>query len=151
MRFLKGLWLAVAFMLGVQATNVALAADSVSTTTIRNAGGSFGGRYTFLFGNSSDGTGETAVTKVTAGGLSGSPNRLKITRIRWATNGLNVLVYFDGTADSLAMVLTGNGELDGIAIQDPWVAGHTGNLVFSTGGASAGDGYTIYIEATAVQ
>lgn len=134
--------------------SIAKAADTVSTTTVRNAGGSFGGTYASVFSNASDGTGETLVTKITASGLSGAPTRLKITKIKWATSGLNVVVLFDGTSKSTGTILSGNGELsekDGFVLQDPWVAGHNGNILFSTLGHTAGDGYTIYLETKAVQ
>lgn len=134
--------------------SIAKAADIVSTTTVRNAGGTFGGTYQFLFSDASDGTGENAVTKVTASGLAGAPTRLKITHIKWSTYGMNVLILFDGTSKSTGTILSGNGELssaDGFVLQDPWVTGHNGNILFSTQGHTTGDGYTIFLEAKPVQ
>lgn len=147
-RFLLGVVLVSAF------GSIAKAADLVSTTTIRNAGGTFGGTYSSVFSNASDGTGEALVTKITASGLAGTPTRLKITKLKWATYGMNVLVLFDGTAKSTATILSGNGELsekDGFVLQDPWVTGHNGNILFSTQGHTTGDGYNIYMETKAVQ
>lgn len=146
-RFLLGL-----LIVGAYGT-VAKAADTVSTTTIRNTGGTWGGRYASILSGASDGTGESMVTKITASGLSGAPTRLKIVDLKWSTYGLNVLIAFDGTSKSTATILSGNGHLSEKElgpIMDPWVAGHTGNILLSTLGATAGDGYTVQIELAPV-
>lgn len=127
------------------------AADSISSTTVRNVGGSFGGGYDFIFGNTSDGTGENAASKLNAATLNGSPTRLKITEIQWACTGMNVGVLFDATTDSTATILSGQGWLKDLSLIDPWASGHTGNILFTTVGASAGDGYTIRIKAAPAQ
>lgn len=146
-RFLLGLLLIGA------AVNVSHAADTVVTKVIRNAGGVFGGSYQFLFGNASDGTGESAVVKVSTASLNGTPTRLKITRMRWSCDGMQVQVLFQASSSDRVAILSGNGEFseakDGPII-DPQSAGHTGNILFTTSGASAGDGYTVFLEVQPV-
>lgn len=140
----------VACLLAISTARVR-AADQISSTTVRNAGGSFGGGYEFVFGNTSDGTGEAAAAKFTANTLSGGPTRLKITEIQWTCTGMNVGIVFDATTDSTATILSGQGWLKDISWIDPWTTGHTGNILFNTVGASAGDGYNIRIKAAPVQ
>lgn len=147
MRLIKTLLLAAALLWPAQG----FAADAVVTKTVQNAGGTWGGNYSWLFGNASDGTGEAAVAKVTAAGLNGAPTKLKITKMRWAVQGMAVSVLFDATTDDRVAILTGEGQWDadkdGGPITDPWSTGHTGNILFTTTGASLGDGYTIMIQA----
>jgi len=136
----------------------ATAADTVATATLRNTSGPFGGSYAFLFGNSSDGTGESAVVKVSTAALSGTPTQLRITRLKWAVHGMNVSVLFDADADDRVAILTGNGELnednDG-PIKDPRSTGATGNVLFTSqvvaSTATVRPGYTIYMELKKVQ
>lgn len=142
-----------ALLVGATA-GVSRAADTVVSKTIRNSGGSWGGSYQFLFGNASDGTGEAAVVKVSTASLSGTPTKLKITRMRWSCDGMQVSVLFQASSSDRVAILSGNGEFneekDGPII-DPQSSGHTGNILFTTHGASVGDGYTIYLEAKPVQ
>ena len=129
---------------------VARAADTVSSTTIRNSGGAWGGNYAFLFGNASDGTGESAVVKVSTTALQGTPSRLQITKLKWAVRGMSVSVLYDATTDDRVAILTGNGELseEELPLKDPRSAGATGNVLFTTHLSSdtARAGYTIYME-----
>ena len=131
----------------------AQAADSVTTKTLRNTGGTFGSNYAFIFSNASDGTGESAVVKVSTAALQGTPTKLKITKLKWSTQGMGVTLLFDANTDDKAISLFGDGEYDadkqGGPLVDPQSTGHTGNILFTTVGHSAGDGYTIYLEAKA--
>lgn len=145
MRFLKRLFVSLALLGGFALT--AAAADSISSMTVTNAGGTFGGHYDLIYANSSDGTGELNVTKFDAPNLSGAPTRLKITEIQWSCSGMNVGIAFDGTSKSTATILSGQGWLKDLSAIDPWVSGHTGKIMFTTIGASAGDGYVIRIKA----
>ena len=133
----------------------ASAADTVVSKKIQDNGGSWGGSYAFLFGNASDGTGEAAVVKVSTSTLSGTPTEMKITKMVWSVQGMAVSVLFDATTDDRVAILTGDGvwdaEKDGGPIKDPASSGHTGNVLFTTHGHSAGDGYTIYMELKKVQ
>jgi hypothetical protein len=148
MKILKRITLVLLLLGAVGAA--AGAADTVSTMTVRNAGGSWGGAYSFVFGNASDGTGEAAVSKVTLSGLQGAPTRVKIVKLKWHVVGMSVAILFDHTTDDRVLILNGDGEIsekDGDApIADPASVGGTGNVLFTTIGHSAGDGYTISME-----
>lgn len=130
-------------------TGAAQAVDTVVTKVIRNTNG----HYSFLFGNASDGTGEAAVIKVSTASLTGLPTRLQITKIKWAIQGMAVAILYDASTDDRVAILTGDGQIDegnDGPIIDPQSSGHTGNVLFTTYGASSGDGYTIYMELKAV-
>jgi hypothetical protein len=146
-RFLLGLFFVAA------AASLSNAADTVTSKTLRNTGGAWGSNYAFLFGNGSDGTGESAVVKVSTTTLQGTPTKLKITKMKWNVYGMAVAVLFDASTDDRVAILSGDGEYDadkqGGPIIDPQSSGHTGNILFTTIGHSAGDGYTIYLEAKA--
>jgi hypothetical protein len=141
----------VALFLVCAAVGYAQAADTVTTKILRNAGGTWGGNYAFLFTGTSDGTGETAVVKVSTAALQGSPTKLKITKLQWNVQGEGVAVLFDATTDDRTIILAGDGfydaEKQGGPLIDPQSTGHTGNILFTTIGASLGDTYTVYLEA----
>jgi hypothetical protein len=142
---LKRFILALTFI--VAAAAGARAADTVSSTTIRNTNGN----YAFLFGNASDGTGESAVVKVTAAELSGTPTKFMITKLKWATIGMAVSVLFDASTDDRVAILTGTGSLDELSngpLKDPQSSGHTGNVLFTThlSTSTVKGSYTIYME-----
>jgi hypothetical protein len=143
----------VAGFLAFAAVGSAQAADTVTSKILRNAGGSWGSSYAFLFTGTSDGTGETAVVKVSTAALQNTPTKLKITKIKWNVQGEGIAVLFDATTDDRVMVLAGDGEYDaekqGGPLIDPQSSGHTGNILFTTIGASLGDSYTVYLEAKA--
>jgi|SRR6267142_1157559 len=120
-------------------------ADAVIAKTLRNTPDI----AAFLFGNASDGTGESSVQKVDISALVMAATKVTITKLRWACEGLQVKILFDHTTDDLAAILAGHGSLndvDDCPIQDPGSAGDTGDILFTTAGQSAGDGYTIYME-----
>jgi hypothetical protein len=101
------------------------------------------------FTNDSDGTGESKVLKIDASALEfTSP---KITRIWYSTHGLAIRLYFDATADVVALVL-GKDEAgyfdfrDFGGIPNNSGSGSTGDILLSTSGAVSGEGYTIIIE-----
>ncbi len=144
-RFILCLALVAAAVAGAHAV------DTVSTTTIRNTNG----RYAFLFGNASDGTGESAVVKVSTASLAGTPTNLMITKLKWSTIGMSVSILFDASTDDRVAILTGNGELDELSngpIKDPQSSGHTGNVLFTTNLATSTvkGSYTIYMELKSV-
>ena len=84
-------------------------ADAVATQTILD-----GPKYAVLkFTNISDGTGESAVTKVDVSGLSTSANGstctgVTIQKIWWQCAGMRVNILFDATSDVLVIQLGEN-------------------------------------------
>lgn len=124
-------------------------ADAVLAKKLRDAQG----RYAFLFGSASDGTGESAVQKVDISTLSGTPTKVQITRLLWSCEGMQVKILFDHDTDDLVAILAGRGDMgeeEEEPIVDPGSAGGTGDILFTTAGMSAGDGYTVYMECEKV-
>jgi hypothetical protein len=131
--------------------------DTVTTQTLLD-----GERLIVMkFTNVSDGTGESGVNKIVVANLN--PNAfgiactdLKINKIWSTTTGMAVNLLWDATADVLAWTLPQDtnyymcfGEHLG-GIPNNAGAGKTGNLAFSTIGASAGDSYSIIVECIKV-
>jgi len=127
-------------------------ADAVATQTI------FDGERMAIqkFTNISDGTGENKVLKVDVSALL--PNNLgiacnavTITKIHASTHGLEVLMYWDATTDVLIQTIPQNSsytldfEKFG-GLTNNAGTGKTGDILFSTSDASAGDEYTITLE-----
>ncbi len=120
-------------------------ADAVVAKILRNTPDT----ASFLFGNASDGTGESAVTKVDISSLVMAASQVQITKLKWACDGMQVKVLFDAATDDLVAILAGHGELDDSRdspISDPRSATPVGDILFTTAGHSSGDGYTIYME-----
>lgn len=123
--------------------------DAIVAKTLRDANG----KYAFLFGNASDGTGESGVKKIDISTLTGAPTKIKINKMKWSCDGMQVKILFDHTTDDTVAILSGRGELDAAceaSIIDPGSAGDTGDVLFTTAGHTAGDGYTIYMECEKV-
>jgi hypothetical protein len=127
-------------------------ADAVSTQTLLD-----GERLVIQkFTNISDGTGETGVVKVDVSTLS--PDHLghactgvKINKIWATTHGMEVRVLFDATTDTFAWLVTQNtnylmdfSSFGGISNNAG--TGITGDILFTTADAGAGDMYTIVLE-----
>jgi len=127
-------------------------ADTVSSQTILDGERLFIGKFTCI----SDGTGETGVIKINVSALNPNAfgfacNGIKINKIWSANHGLNVRILFDATADTFAWVIPQNSNylMDFSSfggIPSNAGAGVTGNVLFTTTDASAGDSYTIVIE-----
>lgn len=124
-------------------------ADTVDTKVIRNDHG----RYVVRLLNQSDGTGESAVTKVDVSTLTatngGTPTYTTINRIEYSVFGMNhVTLFWDANTDDEIAVLSGQGVLeftpDG-GLTDPKSAGTTGDIKLTTDGATASGGYDITI------
>lgn len=107
------------------------------------------------FNNVSDGTGETAVLKVDVSALGvnyvgQACTGVTIRRIHAALNGMSVNVLWDATADVSAIVLAPGIytlDLDGNAhLWNNAGDGKTGDINFTTVGASSGDTYSIILE-----
>jgi hypothetical protein len=128
-------------------------ADAVTSQTIQD-----GERKAVLkFTNVSDGTGESAVTKVDVSALEKSHlgqscTLVTINKIWWQCTGLQVQILFDATADVLAIGLSedSNGfhdysDFSGIP-NNAAEANRTGDLNFTTVGAGSGDTYMVVLE-----
>jgi len=127
-------------------------ADAVATQIL------FDGERTAImkFTNISDGTGESKVTKVDVSALSPSSfskacDGVTITKIHALTHGMEVDMYWDATTDVFILSVPQNTmySMDLTQFGGLWNdagAGKTGDVLFSTRDATAGDNYTIILE-----
>ena len=126
-------------------------ADTVASQTIDDGPKSADIKLT----NISDGTGESAVTKVDVSGLASSANGVACTgatiqKIWWQCTGMKVSILFDATSDVLAIQLGENqsGYHDYTSfggLTNNAGSGKTGDIKFTTVGHSSGDTYTIIL------
>ena len=127
-------------------------ADAVTSQTLID-----GERLAIMkFTNISDGTGETAVTKVNVANLapsaSGRPcTGVVVNKITSVCHGLEVRMLWDATTDVPFFLSTINtnylndfSNFGGITNNSG--AGKNGNIVFSTADTTAGDTYTVVLE-----
>ena len=127
-------------------------ADAVTSQTILDGERLFIAKFT----NISDGTGETAVTKIDVTTLARNSfnlacNGVKINRIWASTHGMEVRILWDATTDQFAWMIpqntTYNMNFDSFGgIPNNAGAGSNGNLLFTTVDTSSGDMYTIVLE-----
>jgi hypothetical protein len=103
------------------------------------------------FTNVSDGTGESAVTKVDVSALQNAPIGVVIERIHFTSNGMQVNILWDADADVLAFSVAQDqtftldfNPFGGLTNNAG--AGVTGDIKFTTVGAASGDSYTIILE-----
>lgn len=128
-------------------------ADAVATQVILD-----GERlYIAKFTNISDGTGETGALKIDVSTLNPSSfqkacNGVAINKIWVQTLGMGVDILWDATTDVLCESVPADvlykmcyDEFGGLPNNAG--TGKTGDVLFSTVGAAAGDRYTIIIEA----
>ena len=106
--------------------------------------------------NISDGTGESAVTKVDVSALEAdsrtglSCTDVNIERIWWQCIGMKVRILFDADTDVMAIELgenqSGNHDYSifGGLVNNAGT-GKTGDVKFTTVGASSGDTYTVIL------
>lgn len=107
------------------------------------------------FNNVSDGTGETAVLKVDVSALAANNvgkecSGVSIRKITAMLHGMSVNVLWDASTDVSAVVLapgmyTLNFD-DTAILGNNSNAGKTGDILFTTVGATAGDTYSIILE-----
>ena len=128
-------------------------ADAVTSQTILDGERLFIGKFT----NISDGTGEAAVVKIDVSALNPNAsglacNGVKINKIWAQTQGMAVDVLWDATTDLICETIPENqfylmdySSFGGFPNNAG--AGKTGDVLFTTVGAAAGDRYTITIEA----
>ena len=128
-------------------------ADAVATQTIQD-----GPRIAvFRFTNVSDGTGESAVTKIDGSALTSDPmsgaacSSVVIQKIYYSTIGMGVKIFFDASTDVLGWQLNADfsdtldfSEFTGIP--DTKASGTTGDVKFTTVGHSDGDVYNIVMQ-----
>ena len=109
------------------------------------------------FTNISDGTGESAVIKVDVSALTpyqGTPcTSVNLIRLDAMTVGMGVDILWDATTDVLSYTIgadqfiTFDFERFG-GLNNNAGAGKTGDVLFTTIGATAGDRYTVVLEMT---
>ena len=128
-------------------------ADAVTSQTILDGERLFIGKFT----NISDGTGETGVIKIDVSALNPNSFSLACTSVKinkiWAqTQGMSVDILWDATTDLICETIPENqfyfmdySSFGGFPNNAG--AGKTGDVLFSTIGATAGDRYTNTIEA----
>ena len=105
------------------------------------------------FTNVSDGTGETAVTKVDVTTLSPDSRGLacdgvSLEHIDVSINGMSVNILWDATVDVPAFIAAPgvySFKFEKIQLPNNSGAGKTGNILFTTIGAGAGKTYTIVL------
>lgn len=121
-------------------------ADAVTSQTIVNEAQ----RAVMKFTNASDGTGESAVTKVDVSALNVG-GEVRIRGVWFHTVGMGVDIFWDATADVLAFSLgaDASGYLDfskfGGLVNNAG-AGKTGDINFSTVGEANGEAYLIVLD-----
>lgn len=127
-------------------------ADAVASQTLLD-----GERTAIMkFTNISDGTGENKVLKVDVSTLASSASGnacdgVTITKIYASTHGLEVQIYWDATTDVMTWMVPQNSQYTWDWTQFGGLtnnagAGKTGDVLFSTADASAGDMYSIVLE-----
>ena len=127
-------------------------ADTVTSQTIQD-----GERKAVLkFTNISDGSGESAVTKIDVSALAknsagSSFTEVAISKIWWQCVGMGVELLNDATTDTLIIALSpdSNGMHDYSSfsgIPNDAGSGKTGDVKFTTIGASNTDTYTVIVE-----
>jgi len=127
-------------------------ADSVTSQTLLD-----GERLAIMkFTSISDGTGETAVTKVNVSTLTASNSGkactgVTVTKITSVCHGMEVRMYWDASTDVPFFLATVNTNYENDfsnfgGITNNSGTGKNGNIVFSTSDASSGDTYTIVLE-----
>jgi hypothetical protein len=132
--------------------------DAVQTQVIQNGNQIYIAKFT----NFSDGTGESAVTKLDptssgdmgvniAGNVLYPGTHLKIMRMNYTVSGMTLRVYWDATTARVLWFLQGFGKMDfhkhgGLYVPQSGgapVTGATGKVLFTTEGAGAGSSYTV--------
>lgn len=127
-------------------------ADTVTTQTIADTSGV---KFVTKLTNISDGTGETLVKKVDASELTfmTEDGNRKISKIWYSVNTANsksaVELVWDGSTNSTALLLSGNGYWDLRTSGNEIINNATtptGDVLLSTKNFASGDNYTIIVE-----
>ena len=126
-------------------------ADAVTSQTLID-----GPKHAVMkFTNISDGSGESAVTKVDVSALAASVdgdacNEVVIERIWWQCIGMKVRILFDATSDAFSIELgenqSGNHDYSDFGgLTNNAGSGKTGDVKFTTVGHTSADTYTIIL------
>lgn len=104
------------------------------------------------FTNISDGTGESAVTKVDVSALTPAATEVSIDKIIYATDGMAVRILWDATTDVPAWLVPASQQGCFDFTKDPpgglinnAGTGITGDIQFTTVGHTSGDTYSIIL------
>ena len=125
-------------------------ADAVTSQTIFD-----GERKAIMkFTNVSDGTGETAALKVDVSALTPDSfgqacKTVTLERIHVSINGMSVSILWDATTDVPAFIAAPgvySFDFDKFQVPNDAGTGKTGDILFTTISATAGDTYTIILE-----
>jgi hypothetical protein len=123
-------------------------ADAVTTQVLYESKGT----YVVKFTNISDGTGESAVTKIDPAALTPTCAEVDITKMIYSTDGMSVRILWDASSDVLAWVIPQNqwGEIDFGCDRPGFLrnnagSGKTGVVQFTTFNHSSGDSYSIVL------
>jgi hypothetical protein len=127
-------------------------ADAVTSQTIQD-----GERKAVLkFTNISDGTGEANVVKVDVSALTANSagkacTKVTVSKIWWQCVGMGVELLCDATANTLIIGLSPDSNgfhdySDFTGIPNNAGSGVTGDILFTTIGASSADTYTVILE-----
>jgi hypothetical protein len=127
-------------------------ADAVTSQTLLD-----GERLAIMkFTNISDGTGETAVTKVTVSSLASNNagkacTGVAVSKITAVCHGMEVRMYWDASTDVPFFLSNVNSNYTNDfshfgGITNNSGTGKNGNIVFSTSDASSGDTYVVVLE-----
>jgi hypothetical protein len=127
-------------------------ADTVTSQTLFD-----GERVAIMkFTNISDGTGETAVTKVNVSSLASSGagkacTGVIVNKITSLCHGMEVRMFWDATTDVPFFLTTVNTNFENDFLKIGGITnnsgtGKNGNILFTTSDASAGDTYTVVLE-----
>jgi hypothetical protein len=127
-------------------------ADAVTSQTLLD-----GERLAIMkFTNISDGTGESAVTKVNVSTLAYSDSGkactgVSVSKITAVCHGMEVRMYWDANTDVPFFLSNVNSNYTNDfssfgGITNNASTGKNGNIVFSTSDASSGDTYTVVLE-----
>ena len=130
-------------------------ADAVATQTIQDGAKT----AIFRFTNVSDGSGEAAVKKIDVSALSAdrvtnaSCTGVTIQKIYYSTIGMGVKIFFDADTDVLVWQLNADWSdtldfSDFTGIPNNSGSGKTGDIMFTTVGASNTDVYNILIQVS---
>lgn len=128
-------------------------ADAVTSQVIFD-----GTRYAVMkFTNISDGGGETAVVKVDVSALTSFQGQactsVNITKLDAVTVGMGVDILWDATTDVVCTTLGADQFIsfdfsNFSGLTNNAGVGKTGDVLFTTVGATAGDRYTVVLEMT---
>lgn len=138
-------WLLLMGILAAPAIVHAADAVTISTQTANSR------RAIIAYTDVSDGTGESAVTKLVVGNLPGAPSVVRITRVWYVVSStMTVRVLFKNTSNDTALTLAGTGSHDYSyfgGLKNPGT-GSTGDILFTTVAAAANATYSVILEVT---